>query len=76
MGGTNFDAVAKFVNSPENAGRWSGICILTDGYAPVMGAVRSAKVLWVITPGGTTGITRPGDLIVQLKKDQPQFQSV
>lgn len=76
MGGTNFDAVAKFVNSPENAGKWSGICILTDGYAPVMGAVRSAKVLWVITPGGTTGITRPGDLIVQLKKDQPQFQSV
>lgn len=73
MGGTNFDAVANFVNDSKNMGRWSGICILTDGYAPVMGAVRSAKVLWVITPSGTTGITRPGDLIVQLRREA-QFQ--
>lgn len=73
-GGTNFDAVAGFVNDSKNHGRWSGICILTDGYAPNMGAVRGAKVLWVITPGGTMNVTRPGDLIVQLRKDGAQFQ--
>jgi predicted metal-dependent peptidase len=69
-GGTDFNAVARFVNDQRNFGRWSGICILTDGYAPILGHVRGAKVLWVITPGGTTNITRPGDLIVQLRKEQ------
>jgi predicted metal-dependent peptidase len=69
-GGTDFNAVARFVNDQRNYGRWSGICILTDGYAPVLGYVRGAKVLWVITPGGTPGIARPGDLLVHLRKEQ------
>jgi hypothetical protein len=43
---------------------------LTDGYAPTLGVVRGARVLWVITPNGTTNVTRPGDLIVQLRKEQ------
>jgi predicted metal-dependent peptidase len=69
-GGTDFNAVARFVNEQRNYGKWSGICILTDGYAPTLGFVRGAKVLWVITPSGTTNVTRPGDLIVQLRKEQ------
>jgi predicted metal-dependent peptidase len=73
-GGTNFDAVAEFVNSPKNSGKWAGICILTDGGAPIMGTVRGAKTLWVITPDGSCDITRPGDLIVQLKRDNKQFE--
>lgn len=68
-GGTDFDAVARFVNDRKNNGRWSGVIILTDGYAPKLGFVKGAKVLWVITPGGTVDVTRPGDLIVQLKRD-------
>jgi predicted metal-dependent peptidase len=72
-GGTDFNAVARFVNDKKNFGRWSGICILTDGYAPALGHVRGAKVLWVITPSGTCEVTRPGDLIVQMKKDK-QFK--
>lgn len=72
-GGTDFNAVARFVNDKKNMGRWSGILILTDGYADTMGMVRGSKVLWVITPGGTVAVTRPGDLIVQLKKDK-QFK--
>lgn len=68
-GGTDFNAVANFLNDPKNRGRWSGACILTDGYAPVMGAVRGARILWLITPTGTVDVTRPGDLIVQLRKD-------
>ena len=68
-GGTDFNAVARFVNDQRNFGRWSGICILTDGYAPVLGQIRGAKVLWVITPGGTASICRPGDLVVQLRKE-------
>jgi predicted metal-dependent peptidase len=69
-GGTDFNAVARFVNDQRNFGRWSGICILTDGYAPVLGHVRGAKVLWIITPSGNTGVFRQGDLLVQLRKEQ------
>jgi predicted metal-dependent peptidase len=73
-GGTDFNAVANFVNTQRNRSRWSGVIILTDGYAPVMGQVSGAKVLWVITPGGTVNVTRPGDLIVQLRKDSKNFK--
>lgn len=69
-GGTDFNAVARFVNDKKNMGRWSGILILTDGYADTMGMVRGSKVLWVITPSGTVQVTRPGDLIVHMKKDK------
>lgn len=73
-GGTDFNAVANFVNTQKNRGRWSGVIILTDGYAPVMGQINGAKVLWVITPNGTVAVTRPGDLIVQLRKDDKNFK--
>lgn len=69
-GGTDFNAVARFVNDQRNYGKWSGICILSDGYAPALGYIRGAKILWVITPGGTMSVARPGDLIVQLRKEQ------
>lgn len=69
-GGTDFDAVQRFVNDPKNRGRWSGVVILTDGYAPTMGAIVGAKVLWIITPTGTLDHMRPGDLLVQLQKDK------
>jgi predicted metal-dependent peptidase len=65
-GGTDFDAVAKFVNDTKNRGRWSGIIILTDGYAPTMSAVNGAKVLWVVTPSGTMDHVRPGDLACKM----------
>lgn len=69
-GGTDFNAVASFVNDPKNRGKWAGVCILTDGYAPTMGNVNRARVLWVITPQGTKESVRQGDLVVQLKKDK------
>lgn len=69
-GGTDFNAVARFVNSQKNYGRWSGVVILTDGYAPNLGQIRGARVLWVITPTGTANVFRPGDLLVQLRKEQ------
>jgi predicted metal-dependent peptidase len=69
-GGTDFNAVADFVNSPQNRGRWSGVVILTDGYAPTMGAVNGSKVLWVITESGTTSAARPGDLIAHMKRER------
>ena len=68
-GGTSFNAVADFVNSDKNRGKWSGVVILTDGYAEEMGSIRGSKVLWIITPTGTVNAARPGDLIVQLKVD-------
>lgn len=69
-GGTDFCSVARFVNRQENRGKWSGVCILTDGYAPTMGHIVSAKVLWVITPTGTDEAIRPNDLIVKLRHDE------
>lgn len=74
-GGTDFNAVAEFVNNPKNNSRWSGVIILTDGYAPTMSYVKRAKVLWVITPSGTVSVTRPGDLIVQLQTGTKNFKS-
>jgi predicted metal-dependent peptidase len=70
QGGTDFNAVANFVNDKKNLGRWSGICILTDGMAPAMNPVRGAKVLWVFTPNGSAAVAKPGDLVVQLRKEQ------
>lgn len=70
QGGTDFNAVAAFVNDQKNSGRWSGICILTDGGAPVMNPIRNSKVLWVFTPSGSAAVAQPGDLVVQLKKEQ------
>ncbi len=73
-GGTDFDAVANFCNDPKNP-NWSGVVILTDGYAPVMGQIKGAKVLWVITETGTLDIVRPGDLACKMKKDNGNFRS-
>lgn len=73
-GGTDFEAVANFVNRVDNRGKWSGIIILTDGYAPTMGAVNGARVLWVVTEHGTMQHLRPGDLAVQMKKSEGKFK--
>jgi predicted metal-dependent peptidase len=68
-GGTDFDAVGRFVNRSENQGKWSGIVILTDGYAPKLGLVKGAKVLWVITESGDAkSAIRSGDLVCQMKR--------
>lgn len=76
-GGTDFQAVADFCNRPENRGRWSGIIILTDGYAPTMGQVMNARVLWVITETGTMDAVRTGDLAIKMKQNSDgKFKSI
>lgn len=74
-GGTDFQAVANFCNDQKNRNRWSGVIILTDGYAPKMGAITGARVLWVVTPTGTLDHLRQGDLACQMKKDSGKFKS-
>lgn len=74
-GGTDFQAVANFANDSKNRHRWSGIIILTDGYAPQMGQVNGARVLWVVTPGGTMEHVRQGDLACQMKKSNGKFKT-
>lgn len=66
-GGTDFNAVAGFCNNAKNRGRWAGVIILTDGYAPVMGPIVGSRVLWVITESGTMETVRPGDLACKMK---------
>lgn len=75
-GGTDFDSVQRFVNSQKNRGRWSGVVVLTDGYAPKMGAIVGAKVLWIVTPNGTQEHIREGDLVVQLQKDKKSRRKI
>lgn len=66
-GGTDFNAVRNFVALPENINRWTGVVIYTDGYASGMAAMPpGVKVLWVITPEGSTNVLDPRDLVVQL----------
>jgi len=66
-GGTDFGCIAKFCNDPKNRGDWSGVVVLTDGYADTMPVVVGSRVLWVITETGTMNAVRPGDLAVQMK---------
>lgn len=73
-GGTDFNAVADFCNSKRDGSGWSGVVILTDGYAPTMGAIRGAKVLWVITPSGTLDAVRSGDLVVKMGTGERGFR--
>jgi predicted metal-dependent peptidase len=47
-GGTNFDAPTKYVNDPENRGKWDGLLILTDGEAPAPGPCNIRRA-WVYT---------------------------
>lgn len=74
-GGTDFQAVADFCNRSENRNKWSGVIILTDGYAPQMGQIVGARVLWVVTPQGTMEHVRPGDLACKMKRDSGKFRS-
>lgn len=69
-GGTDFECVQRYANDPKNRGKWSGIIIYTDGYAAGMGQIVGAKVLWLITEGGTQAPVRPGDLVVQMKANK------
>jgi len=73
-GGTNFQAVADFCNRPENRGKWAGIVLLTDGYAPKMGQIIGSKVIWVITEHGDMSSIRKGDLGVQMKSETKTFK--
>lgn len=74
-GGTDFNAVAGFCNRHDNRGRWAGVIILTDGYAPVMGPIVGSRVLWVITESGTMEAVRPGDLACKMKSgDNGKFK--
>jgi len=72
-GGTDFQAIADYCNRPDKRGKWSGIVILTDGYAPKMGQILSSRVIWVITETGSMDAVRQGDLAVQMKKEK-QFK--
>ena len=69
-GGTDFDCVRRFVARPENKGKWQGIVVVTDGYAPTMGSSPGVKFLWLITPTGSMESVRGGDLVVQMKKEK------
>jgi predicted metal-dependent peptidase len=69
-GGTDFDCVQRYCNLPENKGKWQGVIILTDGYAPTMGQVVGSKVMWVITPQGTMEAVRSGDYAIQMRKEK------
>jgi len=75
-GGTDFQSIANFVNEPKNTGTWSGIIVLSDGYAPTMGATPSTKVLWVVTPTGTTEHVRQGDLVCKMSVDGGKFKAI
>lgn len=73
-GGTDFNCVMRFVNNPKNRGKWTGVVIVTDGYADNMGQIIGAKVLWLITPTGTKATVRPGDLVAQMKVNNAQVK--
>ena len=75
-GGTGFDCVQRYLNSPKNRGKYTAVILFTDGYAPKMGAVVGTKVMWVITEHGDMGSARPGDLVVKMGKESKNVKRV
>ena len=75
-GGTDFDAVRRYVNDPKRRGKYSAVLIMTDGYAPKMGAVVGTKVMWVITETGDMSAARPGDLVVKMGAESKTVKKV
>lgn len=73
-GGTDFNCVANYCNNPKTA-NYDGVVILTDGYAPTMGGIKNAKVLWVITKTGTMEHIRHGDLVVKMGSGERKFKT-
>jgi predicted metal-dependent peptidase len=71
-GGTDFDAVQRYVNDSKRRGKYSAVIIFTDGYAPKMGAVVGTKVMWVISETGDISAARPGDLVVKMGPEAPK----
>lgn len=69
-GGTDFDCVRRFVTQPKNRGKWQGVVIITDGYAPQMGLAPNVRFLWLITPDGTMDHLRDSDLVVRMSVDK------
>lgn len=69
-GGTDFDAVQRYLNNSKRRGKYSACIIMTDGYAPKMGAIVGTKVMWVITESGDIFAARSGDLVVKMGKDK------
>ena len=74
-GGTDFQAVVDFANSKENRGIYSGIIILTDGYAGKPGQIIGARTLYVITAEGSLDAIPSGSLYCQIKKEK-QFKKI
>jgi predicted metal-dependent peptidase len=69
-GGTDFNCVARFMNDPKNRGKWTGVIIVTDGYAPVLERIPGVRVLWLLTPEASMDAVRTGDLVIQMDKDK------
>lgn len=68
-GGTDFNAVQNYLNNSKNRGKYSACIIMTDGYAPKMGAVVGTKIMWIITENGDISAARPGDLVVKMDEN-------
>jgi predicted metal-dependent peptidase len=75
-GGTDFDAVQRYLNDSKRRGKYSACIIMTDGYAPKMGAVVGTKVMWVITETGDISAARPGDLVVKMNSKDKTVKRV
>lgn len=73
-GGTDFSCVANFLNDKKNRGRFTGCCILTDGYADKCPAVVGTKLLWVISSTGDISAATPGSFVVKMGSGNKQFK--
>lgn len=64
-GGTCFDAPTKFVNAPENRGKFDGVLILTDGGAPKPASSR-IKRGWVLAPNCKLAFEEKSEMVIQM----------
>lgn len=69
-GGTDFNAVNKIVNHPNNRGRWDGVIILTDGEAPKPGP-SMVKRAWLLAENHKLMFEADNEMVITMgEKDK------
>lgn len=74
-GGTDFDAVNRFLDSPQGRRhRFEAVIILTDGGAPKPITARGHRRCWILEPGTELYFkdADPRDVVIKLTKNKPK----
>lgn len=68
-GGTDFNSITDWVNSPEQRGKWDGMLIMTDGCAAAPHDSRVRRG-WITIPGTQMAFNTGDELVISMSPDR------